>query len=489
MKSYIYHGFIWYAATIVLTSCSDYLDVKPDSVFTENNVENPDGNGPKYTTKQDMDLLRGGIYSGFKGALSNTYNLDLLMLSEARSDNAYSGSIEGWALELDNFNVTPNNAVTARGWGQYFQMIGQANLIIDNVDAITDPALTPELKTAYKAEAMILRGMMYFDLVRLYGDVPLVLQETPDITAGNIEEVYPLLYPSRESAERIYEQIIADLQFGAEQGPEPVAEDKFKLSRALADGLLAKVYATRQNKDWEKVKRHCERALGYGYRLVDDYEQLWEPGSRNTSESIFEISHTADSPNWGWSMFVGADWRKFCTPSHDLEAAFDSQKDVIRKNAAIWVEPCSWDNFWPAAAYRFAYKIRNNLSSIILLRAGDVLLLKAEACIETGALQEAADLIDTVRARARLAPLSEADKKDRAAMRRAVALERRLELAMEGHRWFDLVRTGQAVETMRNCKDSKGAYSYKLIEEWMLLYPVPQTERDQNPNLTQNPGY
>lgn len=489
MKKYIYQGFIWCTAFIGLTSCNDYLDVKPDSVFTENNVENSDREGPKYTTKQDMDLLRGGIYSGFKGALSNTYNLDLLMLSEARSDNAYSGSIEGWALELDNFNVTPNNAVTARGWGQYFQMIGQANLIIDNVDAIADPAMTAELKTSYKAEALILRGMMYFDLVRLYGDVPLILQETPDITAGNIEEVYPLLYPSRENTGRIYEQIVEDLRFGSEHGPLPTAEDKFKLTRALADGLLAKVYATKETKEWEKVKSYCDKALSYGYPLVGDYEQLWAPGSRNTSESIFEITHSADAPNWGWSMLLGADWRKFCTPSHDLEAAFDSQQDAIRKNAAVWVEACSWDNFWPADAYRFANKIRNNLSSIILLRAADLLLLKAEACIEAGALTEAADLIDAIRSRVRLAPLPEADRKDQASMRQAVARERRLELAMEGHRWFDLLRTGRAIETMRDCKDSKGAYSYRHIEEWMLLYPVPQTERDQNPNLTQNTGY
>ena len=81
-----------------LFSCSDYLDVKPESVFTEETVESDDENGSRYNTKEDMDLLMGGIYSGFKGTLSNTYNLDMLMLIDARSDNAYSGSIEGWAL-------------------------------------------------------------------------------------------------------------------------------------------------------------------------------------------------------------------------------------------------------------------------------------------------------------------------------------------------------------------------------------------------------
>jgi hypothetical protein len=433
-----------------------------------------------------MDMLMGGIYSGFKGTLSNTYNLDLMMLSEARSDNAYSGSIEGWALELDNFNVNPNNAVTARGWGQYFRMIGHANLIIDNVDAITDPAMTTDLKTEYKAEAMILRAMMYFDLVRMYGDVPLILQETPDVTAESIEEVYPLLYPEREDMNLVYEQIIRDLEFGAQKGPVPTDQDKFKLTRGLANGLLAKVYATKENKDWNKVITYCDNALGYGYKLIDNYEDLWTPGSRNTVESIFEVTHTSDSPNWGWSMFTGTDWRKFCTPSHDLEKAFDSQKDEIRKKAAIVVDVCSWDNFWPADQYRFAYKIRNNASSIILMRAADILLLKAEALIETNQLDGAVTIINLVRNRVHLTPL---ETDTQTALRQAVDLERRLELAMEGHRWFDLTRTGQAIEKMRNCLDAKGLLSYTHIEDWMLFYPVPQTERDQNPNLTQNEGY
>lgn len=470
-------------------SCSDYLDVKPESVFTEKTVENQDGSGAKYNTKQDMDLLMGGIYSGFKSTLSNAYNLDMLMLTDVRSDNAYSGSIEGWALELDNFNVSPNNAVTARGWGQYFSMIGHANLIIDNVDAVTDPAMTADLKLSYKAEAMILRGMMYFELVRHYGNVPLILQETPDITAERIEEIYPLLYPERVDKELVYEQIIRDLEYGAQNGPIPTSQDKFKLTRGFANGLLAKVYATMNDKDWDKTLIYCNNTLDYGYELIDNYENLWVPGNRNTIESIFEITHTSDSPNWGWSMFTGTDWRKFCTPSHDLENAFDSQGDVIRKNAAIVIAACTWDNFWPANQYRFSNKIRNNTSSIILMRAADILLLKAEALIETNQLGQAVAIINQVRDRVGLAPLSTQSSSNQASLRQAVELERRLELALEGHRWFDLIRTGRAIETMKECRDSKGESSYAHIDEWMLLYPVPQTERDQNPNLTQNEGY
>ena len=489
MKRYSLKWILPYLVFASLLSCSDYLDINPESVFTERTVESQEENGSKYNTKEDMDLLIGGIYSGLKTTMSNAYNLDLLMLIDVRSDNAYSGSIEGWALELDNFNVSPNNAVTARGWGAYFRMIGHANLIIDNVDGITDPTMTANQKTLYKAEAMILRGMMYFDLIRLYGDAPLILREIPDITAANVAEIYPLLYPERVERELVYEQIIEDLEFGAQNGPMPREQDKFKLTRSFASGLLAKVYATRENKKWDKVIAYCDEVLNYGYKLIDDYEDLWIPGNKNTVESIFEITHTFDAPNWGWSMFTGTDWRKFCTPSHDLENAFDSQNDAIRKRAAIVIAACSWDNFWPASEYRFAYKIRNNTSSIILMRAADILLLKAEALIETNQLEQAVVIINQVRDRVKLAPLSAQSTSSQASLRKAVSLERRLELALEGHRWFDLIRTGQAIETMRNCKDSKGQLSYAHIEEWMLLSPLPQTERDLNPNLTQNEGY
>ncbi|MDR2563449.1 MAG: RagB/SusD family nutrient uptake outer membrane protein [Prevotellaceae bacterium] len=470
-------------------SCSDFLDVEPESVFTEIIVGGSESEGPKYKTKQEIEMLVSGIYTGLKSTASEIYNLDLYMLTDVRSDNAYSGSIEGWALSLDNFNVAPNNTLTAREWGIYYAMIGRANTIIENVDLVPDPALTAELKKQYRAEASILRGMMYFDLVRYYGDVPLVLNDIPDITSENIEEIYPLLYPKRASTNEVYQQIIADLEFGAANGPASSATgDKFKMTQAFAKGLLAKVYATAETKDWTKVRDYCNAVLAVGYSLLDDYEDLWSAGSQNTRESIFEITHSADAANWGYSMFLGANWQKFSSPSHDLEEAFTAAGDNIRRNSSITQEAVSWSTFWPPNQCRFMYKIRNNISSFILLRAADIMLLKAEALIELNQISAAADVIDEVRDRVNLPPLTAANKSSQSAMRLAVELERRLELAFEGHRWFDLLRTGRAIDVMTNCKNAAGVKSYN-VEEWMLLYPVPQSERDNNENLTQNTGY
>lgn len=477
-----------------LSACSGYLDVEPESVYTELIIgESNESGETRYTTKQDMDLLLANMYTGFRSTISNLYNLDLPMMTDVRSDNAYSGSIEGWALELDNFKVTPANTVTSRSWKEHYAMIGKANVIIDNVDAIADPAMTEELKETYKAEAKILRGMMYFNLVRMYGDVPLVLKETPDITSDNVDEIYPLLYPYREESSRVYQQIVSDLENGALYGPVSYASgDKFKLTRAFASGLLAKVYATVPEKDWQKVKDYCDDVMEVGYRLADNYDDLWKAGSKNTVESIFEISYSNDTPNWGYDMFLGTAWRKFCTPTQDLEEAFMQEGengDIVRRNASIAVSGCTWENWWPSDSYRFMNKLRTKTNSWIVMRLADIILLKAEALIELNDLTGAATLVNRVRGRVGLPSLTASDMASKESMRLAVERERRLELAFEGHRWYDLVRTGRVMSVIRSWKDHNGEQALAHIQEWMILLPVPQTERDSNPNLTQNEGY
>ena len=187
-------------------------------------------------------------------------------------------------------------------------------------------------------------------------------------------------------------------------------------------------------------------------------------------------------------MFVGSDWQKFCSPSHDIEEAFAAAGDEIRRNSSVTVDVVTWSTYWPSSQCRFINKIRSIVCSFIIMRAADIMLLKAEALIELNDIPGAAAVIDEVRRRVKLPPLTAADRTSRSTMRLAVERERRLELAFEGHRWFDLLRTGRALDVMKNCKNAEGQKSYN-VEDWMLLYPVPQSERDNNANLSQNSGY
>ena len=191
-------------------------------------------------------------------------------------------------------------------------------------------------------------------------------------------------------------------------------------------------------------------------------------------------------------MFVGNDWKKFNTPSNDLVKSFDAEADAVRKTATVKFEAVGWaDNYWPSSNYPFAWKQRDTSGNQnnYIFRLADMLLLKAEAKVKTGAFGEAATLINQIRTRAGLAAVapitSEADGINK------VLHERKLELAFEGQRWFDLKRTGNALEILKNRKDQNGVvlpYCANLTEQ-RLLWPIPQNQIDNNPNLTQNAGY
>ena len=220
---------------------------------------------------------------------------------------------------------------------------------------------------------------------------------------------------------------------------------------------------------------------------------LWDGQHENSVESIFEIDCTdwATGGNWGVFMFYGDDWKKFNTPSNDLVRVFDAEGDLIRKNSSIKFLDVTgkWtDKYWPAVTYPFINKGRDfsGAQNYILLRLADILLLRAEALNELGDLEGARALVDQVRDRVNLPGTTVASQQD---MRLAIEKERRLELAFEGHRWYDLVRTGRAIEVMNAVTDGNGANLNYGLNEQKILWPIPQAERDKNAKLTQNPGY
>jgi hypothetical protein len=232
-----------------------------------------------------------------------------------------------------------------------------------------------------------------------------------------------------------------------------------------------------------------------GYSLLASYDHLWDNAHENSAEAIFEINYegTNSSGNWGASMFLGLDWKKFNIPSNDLVAAFDAENDQIRKAASISFQNVTgkWsDAHWPQASYPFAYKFRNFIwpspQNYIFIRLADILLLKAEALNETGDVAGAAALVNQVRTRVSLPNTAAGTQAD---MRLAIEKERRLELAFEGIRWFDLKRTGRAVAVINAVTNFGGGSSPYSIAPYQLLWPIPQAELDKNSQLTQNQGY
>lgn len=492
------------ASLIVLSSCE--LNLYPETGYSEGNVKVDEEAGEsQYSTREDMKGLRDAMYSSWTKDIQEKGYLDWLVYAECRADNAYGGNPgtgELMAIEANKQDGENKNVV--RDWDWYQGQVSNCNNIICNIDRIkeADPTMTDKEYREWKSEAYCWRAWNLFQMSYLWGDIPLVNTIPPAITAENIEEVYDAYFPGRTPIADIYAQIISELEYACENAPDTDPANKHLFTKAFAHGMLARIYAEATAQDWSKVAQHCAAVEGMGYKLVDDYAQMWAydeaDAVRNTSESIFEITWSKSNGNWVWMMFHrnaynpddSYSWIKWITPSRDLIAAYDAEGDTERKNACIVYDEAIWSNYYPGDAYAFMHKVPTNASSIILMRLGEIYLLHAEALAMTGDLAGATEYVNKVRTRAGIKTIAVPSSQE--AMIDAILKERRLELAFEGFRFFDLLRHGfertKAIHDAMPQQDSYWQPRFPLTEETVFM-PIPQTALDNNPSLVQNPGY
>lgn len=496
------------SAVFMVCSCDSFLDEKPYSEITDENL-GIDGNGgedgPKYTTAEHAEQLISAVYNTF---YNEFWQLDIYIMNDAQSDNAYSGEDNPNRYQIDEFRVENTNQNATRDWRYLYEHIAQTNAILTWVPQIKDAALTDARKNEILGEAAFVRALNYFHLVRIYRNVPLITQDIPEVNNENLEEVYPLLYPPQAEPEAVYAQIIADLEFALDKVTD-YSTFKFKVSKALVNMLLAEVYATKDGYDgaeWDKVKQYASAVVNdTRYGLMENFDDLFaingtppenelppmDLKNEHSKESLFELDcNPSPLPgNWAASMFYGIDWKKFNTPSQDLYRAFNSAGDQVRLNSAFKFSDVTgkWtDKYWPSNNFPYCYKMRARESAnIILYRLPEAILLLADAENETGNISGAQTQLNKLRTRAGLPNTTAASKED---MRRAIENEHRLEFAFEGKRWFDLLRRGRAIEVMKNCSDHQKQYAARLNENY-IIWPIPQGEMDLNSNLVQNLGY
>lgn len=491
---------------LALASCN--LDLLPITSFHEGNVqvEEDDPDMP-YTTRQDMEGLRNSIYNSWAKAIQECGFEDFLIYSECRADNAYCGTNTAAIMYLESNRQDAVNPNVTRDWNWYLGQAQNANNIICYIDDVfeldTEWTNTSE-RDGWKAEAMCWRAWNWLRLAQLFGTFPMVTTIPEKITAENIERVYSQYYPARNGIDEIREQLVADMEYAIQYAPDPDPSDKFVFSKAFAHGILARFFAENTPaRDWSKVEEHCRAIEAMGYELEPSYGNLWgydeDDAVRNTRESIFEVQWTnKSSGNWVFMMFhrnaynpmSSYTWAKWVTPSRDIIAAYDAAGDAERKNASIIIDECTWTNYYPANEYAFMHKVPTNVSSIILMRLAEIYLLHAEALAGQGHLGEATGYVNRVRRRAGLrdlpAPASYEECVD------MILDERRLELAFEGFRFFDLARYGwEKVKAVHDAMPASDPYwqARNPFAQTDVLLPVPQTQLDVNPNLDQNPGY
>ena len=482
-------------------SCQKFLDIKPQSELTTGNA---------YNSAQDLENAVTGAYRAFYYEYYQWVNV---LLGDMRADNSYiGGSGDPPLAEIDNIDISVANSANYNNWSQLYIGIGRCNVILDKVNTVQDAALDANnLREQIIGQASFLRAFHYFQLVKLWGGVPIELNSnSADPDATNLP---------RSTETEVYDQIVKDLEVAVANLPDSygsgAAIDREKATKGTANALLAKVWAQRSDRDYTKVIKYCNDVINSptGYALLPNYADLFDGSHYGNSESILEIAYVGgnwDVSNWGVELFLGLDdgWQKYCVPSKDLVTAYDNEGDIIRKDANIvFVDNTGWidENWNPcgdnSVAVPFNYKQKhpdgwNSGDRPYLLRLGDIVLLKAEAQNETGDQSGALATLNIIRNRAGLPEATASSKEE---LRAKILLERRLELAFEAHRWDDLVRLGVATDVMTNlqeykytCEDGTPSAPIKInyvVNHDKWLCPIPQLERDANPNLSQNPGY
>ncbi len=502
---YIFCGL---TSLLLLSIASCSLDRDPIDTYsdvTEGVTET--GKEAVFKNKAAVESHLQGLYKLMQDRQEHWY-LDLLLIAESHSDNAYAGTTGAEVVPFENNAIEGSNSVIARDWDRYLEDMAKANLLINYVDSVKDSSLTSAERISYKAQGKIFRAMILFDMVRIWGDIPVVTTMSDDITEENIDEVYDQYFPPQTLEVDVYKQIESDLLDAVKDAPDNNLADKTIFTKSVARTLLAKIYAEKPLQDYSKVVKYCDEITADGFDLVDDFSDLFgmngdntDVKMRNTKESILEAQFSTANGNWCTWMF-GRDlanwnnnftWAKWVTPSRDLIKAFEDEGDQIRFNESVVYYACTWSNYYPSDHYPFMYKCRSAYSSLIKYRYADVLLLKAEAMImgSTADLEGAANIIDKVRKRAGLKVLSSSVRSNKDAMLTALLKERRLELAFEGQRWFDLVRLDKVEEVMNSvfAKDSgRKTLAYPFNENSYRL-PIPQSVIDTNDKIHQNLGY
>jgi tetratricopeptide (TPR) repeat protein len=503
-------------AGMCIGSCKeDFIALSPNTVLNTTTF---------FKSSEQFQQALIGVYQSMRGWSQPSS----WMMGECRSDNSrydFNPQNRGVAvLERENICDWTNdalNSVTKSKYTAAYVGIERANIILDQI-ATAD--IDEATKKSVTGEAEVLRAFFYFDLVQFFGDLPLNLH--------TVKSPADAFLPRSPVAD-VYAAIIADLTDAIQKLPQTVTFPQTgRVTIATAKTLLADVYMVQ--KKWDLAQQLLQDVTKLGFKLNTTYASAFSTTNKNSVESIFEVQYQMGAANGQASSFIydfippmasttavtGVNTNTTNSvsgqnvPSQDLIDSYeagDTRLDVsigvieghyattglviaeslksiigystptgkisrrfVKKYLHPSTDPGQTDDNWPI--YRYA----------------EVLLSLAECLNEQGNSAQALPYLNQVRSRAGLAASTQTDK---TLLRAVIAHERRIELAFENKRWKDLLRTGQAIPVMTaygaKIRQITGmpANAYTNVDANHLLFPIPSTEIQLNPQITQNPGY
>ncbi|MCU0352319.1 MAG: RagB/SusD family nutrient uptake outer membrane protein [Cytophagales bacterium] len=477
--------------SLVIFSQCNVLERDPLTSITPENF---------YRNADDAESAIAGCYDALQGA--DYYGESMNIVGEMPSDNCTSTN--GDVVFLDIMTWNPLSGYVNRLYQAPYRTINRANSVIKYVPAINMPATR---RDQILGEAHFLRALSYFNLVRLYGGVPL---RTEPVESGENTAL------ARATAEQVYTQIEADLETAERLAATTYGNsdlDRARATKGAVNALQARVLLTQRK--WSGAQAAAEEVLNnplYGTRLTPNFNDLWPP--KNKQESIWEIQY-AGNADPGFTLpdlLLPSPPASFSFPKFNIpETAFiteyaDTARDSRFRNngrvqGGISYSSVVWggrgegnDNGW------FVYKWRNtnfftSNDNYPVFRLAEMYLIAAEAANEQGGpTQTALERLNAVRTRAGLPALSLSDLPTRAAFRDEVDRQRRLELAFEGERWFDLLRYTRHEQADPTATHEVTALDLIAARRGSrdanyLLFPIPQYELNNNPLIEQNDGY
>lgn len=498
MKKYI----LIFVAGILAASCN--LDQYPYSEIAADDYVKDDAS---------VNNLVMGAYNGLHGVMYYEW-----AMTELRSDNARmraTGSTSNdtkLVEQLDQGTIQTSHSWVQDYWDKTYAAIYRANDVLGYLDVVADP----QKRNQYEGEARFLRSLLYFNLVRLWGPIFLVEGKVGADEARNMQ---------RSPVGDIYGLIESDLNtiIDRELLPESMADaDLGRADMKAAKALLAKVYMTHYqygDPEYAEARTLLKEVLTMcgdpqsGSALVP-YDEIFAVDNEMNDEIIFAVRYKSGnvglgSPfstlfgpiNNGGNVVMGSPKQYDC-PSDNLLAAYDLNPGDLRRDVVVhegytdgtsglYVET-RWNNKFMQNDMATEYDAENDWP---VIRLGDIILLYAEISNELdGPSDEALKYLNMIRERAAVPVYTLADVPSKFEFREAVRDERRLELAMENQRWFDLLRWGIATSTVNDFLSSEtmyGDYDYVVnpIADWQTLLPIPLSVINVNPDIAQNPGY
>jgi hypothetical protein len=441
--------FAGIAAVALLAACDSPLDIDPTGSIPATG----------YTNAREIAAGVNGAYSTLKA--SALYSRELTTYPELYADNLDFTGTYGTDRQVWNRNVFPTNGAFLDAWRASYRGLNRVNTVLAGLDKVDD--LSAKQEEQFRGEMYFLRALNHLNLVRYFGGVPIATKQTDEISDD--------LDVSRNTQAEVYAQIEEDLLNAIDllDGKNPPVGHA---TEGAAKALLVRVYLEQGGQErWEAARDLATDVIDNGgYELVKDYKDIFV--FKNGTESILEIQYsTIDSNAQAYWYFPGGSFggRRGYAPTKSLYDAHEAND--VRRDVSIGINPANGQRYG-----KKYFRVSGGDDNVIVLRLAEMYLARAEAnaYLNEDPAVVRAD-IDVIRDRAGLDPL-ENTITTQDDLISAVLQERRIEFAMEGHRFFDLRRNGRAEAVLG-------------IAAHRLLFPIPQGERDVNSNLDQNPGY